>query len=196
MDVAAVVSLAFVASITPGPNNVMLWASGLNHGVRGTLRHLAGVNLGFTFLLFVVAIGLGAAFERYPALELGLKIAGGAYLLYLAHGLFTTVSTGSDAGVVRPPMTFVQAALFQWVNPKAWVMGVTATSTGLADDKPIIAAALALAGLFGLVNLPCITAWMASGAFASRFLEDEGRLRRANQVLGVLLGLTVVLVVT
>ena len=194
MDVVAVMSLAFVASITPGPNNLMLWASGLNHGVSGTLRHLAGVNIGFSFLLFVIAVGLGTVFERFPTVELTLKLAGGAYLLYLAYGIFTSVPT-TDAER-RPPMTFVQAALFQWVNPKAWVMGITATSTGLDEGAPLLLAALMLALVFGAVNLPCISAWMLSGAFASRFLDDEKRLRMANRFLGILLAATVVLIVT
>lgn len=195
MDVAAVTSLAFVASITPGPNNLMLWASGLNHGVRGTLRHLAGVNIGFSLLLFLVAIGLGNVFDRYPGTDIALKLAGGAYLLYLAYRIFTAGSI--DEVEDRPePMTFVQAALFQWVNPKAWVMTVTATSTGLTGGTPLVLAALALTGIFAAINLPCISAWMLSGSYASRFVQESNRLRVMNRVLGILLVATVVLIVT
>ena len=93
-------------------------------------------------------------------------------------------------------MTFVEAALFQWVNPNAWVMGIAATTTGLADGVPVLVAAMLLALLFGAVNLPCITAWMGAGAYAARFFDQPDRLRRANQMLGVLLALTVVLIVT
>ena len=195
MDVAAITSLAFVASITPGPNKTMLWASGLNHGVRATLRHLAGVNLGFSLLLFLVAVGLGNVFDRHARVELGLKLAGGAYLIFLAYRIFTTSSL-SKVDAPAKPMTFGQAALFQWVNPKAWVMTITATSTGLADGTPLILAALALTGVFAVVNLPCISAWMLSGSYAARFFHEPNRMRTMNRVLGILLAATVVLILT
>lgn len=194
MNVTAVVSLAFVSSITPGPNNLMLWASGMNHGVRRTLRHLTGVSLGFCLLVFVVALGLGSAFERYPAIEIVLKVAGGGYLTYLAYRIFTAGSvTGPEGATV--PLTFTAAALFQWVNPKAWVMAVTATSTLLDPDRSAVAAAALLTAAFGIVNLPCITAWMLSGAASVRWIDQPGRVRATNRLLGILLAGTVVLVV-
>ena len=202
MDVAAVAGLAFVASITPGPNNLMLWASGLNHGIKGTLRHLAGVNLGFSFLLFVVAVGLGSVFERWPLFETTLKLAGGTYLLYLSYRIFTTNSVESATGdgetssEVRPPLTFVQASAFQWVNPKAWVFTTTAVSTGLSSDAPLLAAALALTALVAVINLPCISAWMVSGSLASHYIRDARRVRIANRTLGLMLAGTVGLIVT
>ena len=90
MDIPALVALAFVASITPGPNNLMLIASGMNHGIRRTIPHVAGVSLGFAFLIFVIAMGLGTVFERYSAIEQILKVLGGLYLLYLAWRIFNT----------------------------------------------------------------------------------------------------------
>ena len=195
MDLAAVTSLAFVASITPGPNNLMLWASGLNHGVRRTLGHLAGVALGFALLLFLVSVGLGSIFERFAGLELGLRLVGGAYLLYLAYRIFTASSLAEVDGPAGP-MTLVQAMLFQWVNPKAWVMTVTASSIGLPSDTPLVLAALALTGIFAVVNLPCISAWMLSGSYAARFFHEPSRLRAMNRVLGLMLAATVVLIVT
>lgn len=195
MDFVAVISLAFVASITPGPNNLMLWASGMNYGIRRTVPHLAGVSLGFTFLLFVVAIGLGAVFERFPAIELTLKFAGSAFLLWMAYGLFTS-APASASSEQKPPLTFLQAALFQWVNPKAWVMGITATSTGLDLDQPLIIAAASLVGLFGIVNLPCIITWAMGGALASRSLDDPRRMQIANRILGVLLAATALLIIS
>lgn len=193
MDVPAAVGLAFVASITPGPNNLMLWASGMNHGVRRTLRHLAGVSLGFSLLVFLVALGLGSVFERYHAMGVVLKILGGGYLAYLAHRTFTAASAGAPASSA-PPMTFGAAALFQWVNPKAWVMAVTASST-LAAGGPVLGSAALLTAAFWIVNLPCITAWMVSGAASARWVADPRRSRAANRVLGALLGITVVLLI-
>ncbi len=195
MDLAAVTSLAFVASITPGPNNLMLWASGLNHGVRATVAHLLGVSAGFNLLLFTVAAGLGRVFERYPAFDAALKVVGGAYLLYLAYRIFNTARLGPVDSTARP-MSFAEAAAFQLVNPKAWVMAITAASVGLAPGIPVVVAALALTGVFAVVNFPCIVVWMVSGSYASRLLDEPKRLRVANRILGVLLAATVVLIVS
>ena len=195
MDVPALISLAFVASITPGPNNLMLVASGMNHGIRRTLPHMAGVSLGFGFLIFLVALGLGAVFEKYAAAELVLKIAGGVYLIYLARKIFKTSGINSVDGA-DAPMTFLQAAAFQWVNPKAWVMATTATSTLLDSDDSIIGGAAALTIGFWIVNLPCIATWMISGAYAARWVDHEKRIRLVNRTLGVLLVGTVALLVS
>lgn len=193
MDIPALITLAFVASITPGPNNLMLLASGMNHGVRKTIPHVAGVSLGFGLLLFLVALGLGAIFERFSLVELTLKLLGAAYLAYLAWKVFHTTAVNAGEGSASP-LTFIQAVAFQWVNPKAWVMGTTATSTLLNPDASSVAAgAFALTAAFWVVNLPCICTWMFSGAFAARWVDDERRVRRINQTLGVLLGATVVL---
>lgn len=192
MDIPALITLAFVASITPGPNNLMLLASGMNHGVAKTLRHVTGVSLGFAFLLFVVAMGLGTLFERYEVLEVVLKIVGGAYLAYLAWKIFNTTGVKAADGTAAP-LTFLQAAAFQWVNPKAWVMATTATSTLLDTDASVLVGAAFLTAGFWIVNLPCILTWMFSGAYAQRWVDNERRVQSMNQTLGVLLAATVVL---
>ena len=193
MDIPALVTLAFVASITPGPNNLMLLASGMNHGIRPTLPHLAGVSLGFGFLIFVVALGLGAVFERNESIELVLSLLGGTYLTYLAWKIFNTSSLANNSHETASPMTFLQAVLFQWVNPKAWVMATTATSTLLVSTGSVAAGSAALTFGFWMVNLPCISTWMFSGALAARWVDDEPRVRIFNRTLGVLLAGTVVL---
>lgn len=192
MDTPALITLAFVASITPGPNNLMLLASGMNHGVARTLRHVAGVSLGFAFLIFLVAMGLGTLFERYNALEVVLKVVGGCYLAYLAWKIFTTTGVKAAEGTAAP-LTFLQAAAFQWVNPKAWVMATTATSTLLDTEASLLAGAASLTAVFWVVNLPCIVTWMLSGAYAQRWVETKRHVTMINRTLGVLLGATVVL---
>jgi len=192
VDIPALITLAFVASITPGPNNLMLLASGMNHGVAKTLRHVAGVSLGFAFLLFLVALGLGTLFERYEALEFLLKVIGGIYLAYLARKVFLTTGVKAAEGATAP-MTFLQAVAFQWVNPKAWVMGTTATSTLLDTDASVLVGAATLTAGFWVVNLPCILTWMFSGAYAQRWVDNERHVRMINRSLGILLGVTVVL---
>lgn len=192
MDVAAVVSLAFVASITPGPNNLMLWASGMNHGIRRTVPHVAGISLGFALLLFLTALGLGAVFERYETIELALKLLGGGYLLYLAYKIARTTSIGATSNDSRP-MRFIEAAAFQWMNPKAWVMSTTASTTLLNTETSVLGAAASLTALFWIVALPSSLAWLLSGATASRWVDNEARVRNVNRVLGALLAATVVL---
>ena len=121
---------ALVSSITPGPNNVMLATSGLNFGFRRTIPHLLGVSIGFTLMVFLVGVGLGSVFQQVPALYTVLKYAGAAYLLYLAWKIANAGEMKDGVSRARP-MTFLQAAAFQWVNPKAWVMavGIIATYT-------------------------------------------------------------------
>lgn len=194
MDIPALITLAFVASITPGPNNVMLLASGMNHGVTKTLRHVTGVSLGFAFLIFIVALGLGTLFERHDALETVLNVVGGTYLAYLAWKIFTTTGIKAADGTAAP-LTFLQAAAFQWVNPKAWVMATTATSTLLDTDASVLAGAASLTLGFWIINLPCILTWMFSGAFAQRWVDNDHRVQLINRSLGALLAGTVVLLV-
>lgn len=176
---------ALVSSITPGPNNVMLAASGLNFGFRRSMPHLLGVNLGFTLMIFLVGIGLGSVFQQAPVLYTVLKYVGAAYLLYLAWKIAN--SGGVDEGEARgKPMTFLQAAAFQWVNPKAWVMavGIIATYTPQAG----FFANLVIATLVcGLVNLPSIGIWVTFGTALRRVLHKPWAIRAFNITMALLL---------
>ena len=132
---------AFSTSITPGPNNAMLFASGVNHGLRRTLPHLLGVTLGFTFMQLAVGLGVGAAFEALPGLYPALRAFGLAYMLYLAWRIATSAPPAgqpeAQATAARSgrPMTFLEASAFQWVNPKALMMCVTAASAYAPPDR-------------------------------------------------------------
>lgn len=176
---------ALVSSITPGPNNVMLAASGLNFGFRRSMPHLLGVNLGFTLMIFLVGIGLGSVFQQVPALYTVLKYAGAAYLLYLAWKIANSgdVEEGQARG---KPMTFLQAAAFQWVNPKAWVMavGVIATYTPQAGFFANLVIATMVCGI---VNLPSIGIWVTFGTALRRVLHRPGAIRAFNIVMALLL---------
>ncbi len=176
---------ALVSSITPGPNNVMLAASGLNFGFRRSMPHLLGVNLGFTLMIFLVGIGLGSVFQQAPMLYTVLKYVGAAYLLYLAWKIAN--SGGVEEGEARgKPMTFLQAAAFQWVNPKAWVMavGIIATYTPQAG----FFANLVIATLVcGLVNLPSIGIWVTFGTALRRVLHKPWAIRAFNITMALLL---------
>lgn len=182
----ALLAFAFVSSITPGPNNFMLLASGVNFGFRRSLPHMLGIGAGFVALLLAVGFGLGAVLTAYPQLHMALKIAGGAYLLYLAWRIAMSRSMSAKEGEAARPMTFLEATAFQWVNPKAWVMAVTAMAIYTSPEAPFLTVIL-VAAAFGIVNLPCVSSWAAFGTALRGFLSDPTRLKWFNIAMGLLL---------
>jgi threonine/homoserine/homoserine lactone efflux protein len=184
----AFASFAFVGSITPGPNNAMLLASGLNYGFRRTVPHIAGISLGCVAMLVLVGLGLGAVFEAVPVLYTALRYAGAAYLLWLAWNIARSgpMANRQPSG---HPMTFWQAAAFQWVNPKAWILVVGAVSTYAPRDGFELNVAV-LAVLLGLVNAPSICVWASFGTMLRPWLTDPRRLRAFNVAMAVLLVLS------
>lgn len=177
---------AIVSSITPGPNNTMVLASGLNHGLARSLPHVAGISIGFAFMVLATGLGLHAVFVQWPWLQTLLKYAGAAYLLWLAWKLARAKPMAAGAGERGRPMTFLGAAAFQWVNPKAWVMAVGAVTTYLPQAFGA-ADALFLAALFGMLNAPCVGAWAAFGMAMRRVLQDARAVREFNIAAAALL---------
>lgn len=180
----ALVAFAFVTSITPGPNNLMLMASGANFGFRRTIPHMLGVGLGFVLMVVLVGAGLVQVFDAYPVSYTVLKVVSVGYLLYLAWKIATAAPPRATkkAGT---PMTFVQAVLFQWVNPKAWAMALTAVSV-YAPSQTLGAIAF-VATVFGVINLPSVSSWTVLGQQMRRLLTNPKRLRAFNIVMAVLL---------
>lgn len=187
----ALVAFAFVSSITPGPNNFMLLASGVNFGFRRTIPHMCGIGVGFFTLLMGVGFGLGALFSAFPQLHVVLKLVGGAYLLWLAWKIATARSMSSDRTEGARPMTFMEAAAFQWVNPKAWIMAVTGMALFTRPDAPYLSVFL-VAIAFALVNFPSVSTWAGFGTALRGFLADPVRLKWFNIAMGVLLAASVV----
>jgi threonine/homoserine/homoserine lactone efflux protein len=183
---AALAVYAFVTSITPGPNNVMLLASGVNFGFWRSVPHMFGISAGFALLLVGVGLGLGALLAAFPALDTALKISGGAYLLYLAWRIAASRSLGKDGDANLRPMRFVEAAAFQWVNPKAWVLAVTSMAFYTNPERPFLSVALVVV-VFTLVNLPSVSCWAGFGMALRGFLADPIRLRWFNVGMGALL---------
>lgn len=183
---------AFVSSITPGPNNAMLLASGANFGFRASLPHAAGVLFGFLGLVAICGLGLGGVFKTYPVLHLALKWGGAAYLLYLAFKIARSRAIGAGAVGARP-MTFLQAVAFQFVNPKGWAMALGTVATYLPSGFNLIDLAIALL-IFGALNGPSILTWMGAGVGLRRVLERPSVLRAFNIGMGALLALSVVLI--
>jgi threonine/homoserine/homoserine lactone efflux protein len=185
----ALLVYAFVTSITPGPNNFMLLASGVNFGFVRTIPHMLGIGIGFLVLLLAVGFGLGAVLTAFPALHTGLKIAGGVYLLYLAWKIAMSRSLSGKGEARARPMRFIDAAAFQWVNPKAWVMAITAMAVYTNPDRPFLSVVL-ISTAFAVVNLPSISTWAGFGTALRGFLSDPVRLKWFNIAMGVLLAAT------
>ncbi|WP_295956291.1 LysE family translocator [Rhodoferax sp.] len=181
---AALTLFAFVSSITPGPNNLMLLASGLNHGFRATLPHMAGISTGFFILLAAVGLGLGLLFAQVPQLYLVLKWLGAAYLLYLAWGV-ATAGAPKDADASQP-LGFWGAAGFQWVNPKAWVMAVGAFSSYVPAHSGD-ALVLGAVAWFAVVGIPAISLWALCGSRLRHWLRIPRYRRFFNGTMAVLL---------
>ncbi|KOF13475.1 lysine transporter LysE [Ensifer adhaerens] len=176
---------AFTTSITPGPNNMMLFASGVNFGFTRTIPHMLGIGAGFFVLLIAVGFGLGALLHSVPLLYTALKFAGGAYLVWIAWKIGTSRSLGEGMAGASP-MTFLQAAAFQWVNPKAWVMAVSAMAT-YTDSESYLFSVLVVGLVFALVNFPSVSTWAGFGSVLRQWLSEPARLKWFNITMAVLL---------
>ncbi|KAB2685239.1 MULTISPECIES: LysE family translocator [Brucella/Ochrobactrum group] len=186
----ALLVFAFVSSVTPGPNNLMLLASGVNFGFRRTIPHMLGIGVGFFVLLLSIGFGLGALIETVPSVYTALKFAGGAYMLYLAWKIAMSRSIGEAKHRDKSePMTFLQAAAFQWVNPKAWVMAITGIATYANHDNYYVAVLLVSAA-FAIVNLPSVSVWAGFGTLLRNWLSDPVRLKWFNLIMALLLVLS------
>ena len=179
---------AFVTSVTPGPNNMMLLASGVNFGIRPTLPHMAGISCGHFIMLLAVGFGLGELFTHVPFVYAAMKVIGFAYMLYLAWGIAKSgpIQTQDIATTSAKPLSFLGAAAFQWVNPKAWVMALGYFSNYLPKDADALLIA-STAVLFSLVNFPSISVWALMGARMRHYFEVDLYRRIFNWSMALLL---------
>jgi len=182
--VLALVGFAFVSSITPGPNNLMLMASGANFGFSRTIPHMLGISVGHSFMIVMVGLGLIQLFEAFPVLHTIMTVLSIAYLLYLAWKI-ANAAPPKEGEARGTPLTFFQAAAFQWVNPKAWFMALTAI-TVYAPEKSTSAIAL-VALIFAMTNLPSICTWTVLGVQMRRWLTDPKHLRIFNWTMAICL---------
>ena len=182
----AFVVFAAVMFFTPGPNNVMLLSSGLTHGFRRTLPHMAGITFGFAFMVAAVGLGLGTVFIAYPVLQTILKYAGAAYLIYLAAAIAISGAAPSGQGNRRRPMTFWGAAVFQWINAKGWVMviGTITAYAAIASFPWNIVIQTAISLVMGTLST---VAWALFGTSLRPLLSSPMAVRAFNIVMAVLL---------
>ena len=194
MEYAALFLFTIATSITPGPNNLMIMTSGVNFGFRRSLPHLLGIDIGFALMIIAVGLGISQLFEQVPQLLVWLKLAGVIYLAYLAFRIATSQPTPiiADDSQINPsqPLSFIQAALFQWVNPKAWIMIIGALMTYTVADIDYLLQICIISLFFLLFGTPCTFVWLGFGTALKRYLSSERHLRVFNWLMAGLLVLS------
>ena len=186
----ATLLFAFVGVITPGPNNVMLMTSGANFGFWRSLPHMTGVAYGFPVMIFLVGLGAMQVFDLWPASYTVLKVLSGAYLLFLAWKIANAAPPDGKMRENARPLTLLQAAMFQWVNPKAWTLALTAITLYAAGRDT--ASVLWVSGIFALCGTVSATTWVSIGQQLARLLSNPRRLRACNITMAVVLVATMV----
>lgn len=182
----AIIIFAASTTVTPGPNNIMIMTSGLNHGVKNSIPHLLGICFGFPAMVMMVGLGFSVVFEMYPLLHEVIKILGVAYLLYLAWLIGSSSSSSLDAESAKP-FSFTQAALFQWVNPKAWVMATGAVSAYTSIASDIFSQVIFIALAFFIVAFPCVGIWLVFGVGLKKYLNSPKHQKIFNLSMALLL---------
>ena len=185
----ALIGFSFVSSVTPGPNNVMLWASGAAFGFRRTIRHVVGTAFGIGAMAIAVAAGLGAVLTSVPQVTFALKVGGSLYLLYLAYQI--AGASALERGAIARPLGLVQAASFQVINPKAWIFALGAVTTFRPSGLPTLAGSIVVAVTMMIVVIPTATLWAAGGRVLNPLLVDERAHRIVSRILALLLAATV-----
>jgi threonine/homoserine/homoserine lactone efflux protein len=184
--ILSLIVFAFVSGMTPGPNNTMLLASGVNFGFIRTRPHILGVVIGFTIMMLAVAFGVGRVFSLFPPLYSVLRTLSIAYLLWLAWRIGTSGATDPIPGDEARPMTFTEAALFQWVNPKGWMVCLSVAANYVTPDD-LWADVAVLSAVFICVSIISASSWALFGTSLRPLLRDEKSMRVFNVVMAVAL---------
>ncbi len=185
-------AFAIASTGTPGPNNIMVMASGANFGYWRTIPHMLGIALGFSGMVVALGLGFSQLFAVYPQVHEILKWLGTAYLLFLAWKIGTATKP-EDAQAKSAPLTFVQAALFQWVNPKAWMVGIAGLTAFTSNEGNYELQTLIIAGVFLAVSFPLSSFWCSFGTVIGRFLTSPRSLRLFNGAMASLIVGSIVL---
>jgi threonine/homoserine/homoserine lactone efflux protein len=191
----ALVVFAFVMAMTPGPNNIMLTASGVNFGFTRSIPHMSGVTLGFLVMVGACAAGLGLVFAAVPTLQLVLKVSGAAYMLWLAWKVANAKPADKVDEVVGEPLTFLQAAAFQWVNPKGVLAALSGIALFMRPDHALIDFAI-MAGVYGVATCASVLVWTGFGVALRKLLGNPRHARIFNIAMGLLLVASIVPMVT
>jgi len=187
----AILIFAISSTVTPGPNNIMIMTSGLNFGIKRSMPHLMGICLGFPIMVAAVGLGFGTLFEKLPILHEIIKVLGVAYLLYLAWLVASSAPSNLEGSKESNPLTFMQAALFQWINPKAWVMATGAVAAYTSQDTEMFVQVMAISLSFFAAGFPCVGIWLIFGSGLKRFLKERLYQRIFNISMALLLVVSV-----
>lgn len=182
----AVAPFALSMTASPGPNNILVAATATNFGIGRTLPQIVGMAAGFWLMLLLVGLGLGQVLQQVPLVHEGLKYLGAAYLLYLGWKIATASAPGSGPAGGKP-LSFLGAALFQWVNPKGWIAALGAIALFTRPEGNLAIQALVISSVFALIALPSLTGWAVAGEAAGRLLRTPRHLRIFNLVMAALL---------
>lgn len=192
VQIVSLLLFAIAGAITPGPNNMISAGSGAAFGFRRTLPQIWGVAVGFTVMVMAVGLGLGAVFTALPFLHSALKLAGAAYLLFLAWKI---ANAGGPAGgaALENPFTLLQSALFQWINPKAWTIALSIVPAFTTIDGDLVTEVVVIAAVCGAVTLPSLALWAGFGVMLARAFSEPRQQRLVNRAMGALVAASVVM---
>ena len=187
-------SIPFLASMgfTPGPNNILVASSGVNFGFRATIPHILGVTFGYPVMLLLVGVGLAQLFVAIPQVHVILKYVCIVYLLYLSWKIATAAALGDETRQAAKPLTFLQAAAFQWVNGKGWVVALSAVTTYTVVESSLMLQVIALSAIAMVVTIGSVCTWTAFGAILRQYLHTEKRRRLFNYCMAGLLVLSII----
>jgi threonine/homoserine/homoserine lactone efflux protein len=187
-------SIPFLASMgfTPGPNNILVASSGVNFGFRATVPHILGVTFGYPAMLLLVGLGLSKLFVEVPQVHVILKYVCIVYLLYLSWKIATAAAPSDETRRAAKPLTFWQAAAFQWVNGKGWVVALSAVTTYTVVESSLMWQVIALSAIAMVVTIGAVSTWTAFGAMLRRYLHTEKRRRWFNYSMAALLVLSII----
>ena len=185
--ILSIVSFGMASTMTPGPNNMMLMSSGLTFGYKQTIPHALGVNFGFPVMVICVGLGVGRLFEAFPFVYFILKIAGIGYLLWMAWHIANTKGSLDKENAKDKPFTFWQAALFQWINPEAWVMAITSTAAFITDHRVASVQVVIISSIFFLCAIVSTNSWSLGGVLLKRFIQNERLVRLFNIAMAILI---------
>ena len=171
MEIIPILLFCFSTSITPGPNNIMLMSSGLNYGIKRSIPHLLGISIGFPLMILAIGLGLGSLFSKLPIIYPVIKALGVSYLLYFSWKI-ANASAPKVKDSLANPVTFIQAVLFQWVNPKAWIMATGAIASFTNPERFKIQMVFILGG-YVTVGALCMVFWLALGASLKKLIHNE-----------------------
>ena len=190
VPVLAFVLFAIAGSVTPGPNVLMVAAGAARNGVRATVPHIIGISGGFSLMILLVGAGLAVPLANFPAVQVAMRWLGAGWIGWIAWQIATSPAPGD--GPPRAPMSFLAAVMFQWINPKAWMLALGMITAWTRADEPLLPQFIGMAAIFAIVGTPCSLVWALLGERAGKLLRSPAQLRVFNIAMAVLLVLSMV----